>query len=150
MNESVQLQGVTLLAADCAANATNGLARGKCTAVRAPTNQSVIPTILQEALHITQTPLLLFLTQNVTLGHFRAAVNRPLYLIGLVTRTTSIDFHMAVNQFDLTSSNTSTVTFISVVLENLAPGDITSGEIAAPFSILISNNLWQVHVPRWV
>ena len=78
------------------------------------------------------------------MSNFSAAVKRPVYIIGLVTRPTSVDLGMVVNQLDLTGSQNGIVTFVSMVLENLAPGDLVSALLAPPFSILVANNIWSV------
>ena len=144
----MQLHGVTLIAAACAQAATMDTTAQNCSSFQAPTDQSLIPTIQHHARQISQVPLVLFLTQNVSLGSLYAVVNRPVFFIGLVTRTTSVDFLMNVNQLNLTGTETATATFISVVLENLAGGDVTSGELAAPYSLLIVANLWPLYVRR--
>jgi hypothetical protein len=160
VTNNTRLHGVTLIAADCASaplelhadttsksELTEALP-GICSTFLAPTNQTIIPLLQAQAAITTPAPLVMFLTKNVTMGDFSAAVNRPLFLIGLVTRPTSIDLSMVVNQLDLTASQNGIVTFISTVLENVAPGDVTSAALAGPFSILVVNNVWSVYFNR--
>ena len=153
----VQLLGVTLIAAECAdkmgTDASIGALTSKgqlqnCSTLLSPTSQLLIPTVLQQAPLNTSAPLVIFLTQNVTLGQFYTLVNRPLYFIGLVTRRTSVDFHMVVNQMNLTASDNGIVYFISTVMENVAHGDVVTGYVAPPFSVLVVNNLYPVYFSR--
>jgi hypothetical protein len=154
----VLLLGVTLVTTECAnvdmgAGASAGALAARhqhqnCSTFVAPTKESLLPTLLKEAQQKTSAPLVVFLTQNVTLGEFYTLVNRPLYFIGLVTRQTSIDFRMLVNQMNLTHSENGIVYFISTVMENVAPGDVTTGYVAAPFSALVVNNIYPVYFNR--
>jgi hypothetical protein len=48
----------------------------------------------------------------------------------------------------LLSCRWSNLTFDSVVLENLAPGDSRSAEVARPLSVSSANNLWALYYNR--
>lgn len=119
------------------------------------TNSTLVPALLTNAAVATPQPLLVYLTTNVSLGAFPklpatgVLVNRPVIFVGLQSLVTSIDFQMVVNQLNETGSKYSNVTFVGVVLENLAPGDAITTALAPPFSIAISNNVWAVSFNRW-
>eukprot|EP00878_Enallax_costatus_P006889 GHUV01007217.1.p1 GENE.GHUV01007217.1~~GHUV01007217.1.p1 ORF type:complete len:391 (+),score=56.03 GHUV01007217.1:209-1381(+) len=119
------------------------------------TNSTLVPALLTNAAKETPQPLLVYLTTNVSLGVFPklpatgVQINRPVIFVGLQSLVTSIDFQMAVNQLNETGSKYSNVTFVGVVLENLAPGDTVTGAVAPPFSITISNNVWAAYYNRW-
>eukprot|EP00878_Enallax_costatus_P007810 GHUV01008175.1.p1 GENE.GHUV01008175.1~~GHUV01008175.1.p1 ORF type:complete len:342 (+),score=28.44 GHUV01008175.1:1290-2315(+) len=121
----------------------------------AATNSTLVRSLVQFAAVFTPQPLLVYLTTNVSIGAFPelpatgVPVNRPVVFVGLQSLVTSIDFQMVVNQLNATSSRYSNVTFVGVVLENLAPGDAVSSELAPPFSIAVSNNVWAVMYNRW-
>jgi hypothetical protein len=122
--------------------------------ITAATNNTLVPALKAHAAILTPQPLLVFITTNVSLGmhpplpseglHF----NRPVVLVGLQSAVTSVDFEMVVNQLNLTGSKYSNVTFVGLVLENIAPGDAATSVVAAPFSIAISNNLWAAYYNR--
>jgi len=124
-------------------------------------NTTLVPLLLGAAATPTPAPLLLFLTANVSLGApppFLAArgfpLARPVYLVGLVSTPTSIDFRQVVNQVNLTGqqvdrvnttgmgSTWARVHLFHLVLENLGYGDVASARAAAPFSILETGALW--------
>jgi hypothetical protein len=76
-------------------------------------------------------------------------INRHLFWVGLASRNTSLDLHMSVNQLVLTGT-WSNLTTDHLILENLAPGDARSAEIAKPTTITLPTNLWFLYFPRWV
>lgn len=90
---------------------------------------------------------LIYVDSNVTLSKpvpvppVGVLVARPLTLVGLVTANTSVDFHMAVNSILLTST-WSNITLDRLVIENLAPGNARSAEIAAPLSVSSPVDFW--------
>lgn len=120
------------------------------------TNSSLVSALVSQAAKVTAQPLLVYITTNVSIGvspkppSGGIAINRPVVLVGLQTLPTSVDFQMVVNQLNATGSNYSNVTFIGLVLENLAGGDSISSAVAAPLSIAISNNVWAVNANRCV
>jgi hypothetical protein len=122
----------------------------------AATNSTLVPALMMHAAAVTPQPLLVFITTNVSLGALPPLppgglkFNRPVLLVGLQSLVTSVDFEMVVNQLNLTGSKYSNVTFVGLVLENIAPGDAATSVVAAPFSIAISNNLWAAYYNRWV
>lgn len=122
--------------------------------ITAATNNTLVPSLMVQAAIVTPQPLLVFITTNVTLGTRPPLppeglqFNRPVLLVGLQSAVTSVDFEMVVNQLNLTGSKYSNVTFVGLVLENIAPGDAATSVVAAPFSIAISNNLWAAYYNR--
>ncbi|WIA15144.1 hypothetical protein OEZ85_001831 [Tetradesmus obliquus] len=122
--------------------------------ITAATNNTLVPSLMVQAAIVTPQPLLVFITTNVTLGTRPPLppeglqFNRPVVLVGLQSAVTSVDFEMVVNQLNLTGSKYSNVTFVGLVLENIAPGDAATSVVAAPFSIAISNNLWAAYYNR--
>jgi hypothetical protein len=118
-------------------------------------DQTLIPQLVLHAGVVTDVPLIVFITTNVTVAGLTdtlpdgIAVNRPLVLVGLLTRITSMDFAMEVAQLSLVGSEKGTVSFLQLVLENLAPADVKSSKIAGPFSVLIQNNIWPVYYDRY-
>eukprot|EP00878_Enallax_costatus_P026520 GHUV01028464.1.p1 GENE.GHUV01028464.1~~GHUV01028464.1.p1 ORF type:complete len:333 (-),score=57.80 GHUV01028464.1:91-1089(-) len=124
--------------------------------VLAATNGTLVPSLMAHASIVTKQPLLVYITTNVSLGlnpqlpASGLAINRPVVFVGLQSLVTSIDFQMVVNQLNETGSTYSNVTFVGLVLENLAPGDSESSALAAPLSIAVSNNVWAAFYNRWV
>jgi hypothetical protein len=119
------------------------------------TNTTLLPAIIPHAAVATPLPLLVYLTSNVSIGQHPPLptggiiIKRPVVFVGMQSLLTSIDFEMVVNQLNLTGSQDSNTTFVGVVLENLAPGDIITSAVAAPFSIAITNNVWAVLYNRY-
>jgi hypothetical protein len=129
---------------------------------------TLVPLLLEAAATPTPAPLLLFLTSNVTLGAPPVAlgatgytVARPVYLVGLVSTPTSVDFQMVVNQVNLTSqaldqvnaagssdNSWARVYLIHLALENLGYGDVASARKAGAFSLLVSGNVWPLVFDR--
>eukprot|EP00878_Enallax_costatus_P006127 GHUV01006423.1.p1 GENE.GHUV01006423.1~~GHUV01006423.1.p1 ORF type:complete len:1088 (+),score=332.66 GHUV01006423.1:306-3569(+) len=124
--------------------------------VLAATNGTLVPSLMAHASIVTKQPLLVYITTNVSLGlnpqlpASGLAINRPVVFVGLQSLVTSIDFQMVVNQLNETGSTYSNVTFVGLVLENLAPGDSESSALAAPLSIAVSNNVWAAFYNRTV
>jgi len=122
----------------------------------AATNNTLVPDLLRAAAIVTPQPLLVYLTTNVSIGVAPALpatgiqIGRPVVFVGLWSAVTSINFQMVVNQLNASVSPYSNVTFVGVVLENLATGDSVTSAIAAPFSITIENNVWAVYYNRCV
>lgn len=120
------------------------------------TNTTLLPALIPHAAVATPLPLLVYLTSNLTIGQHPPLptggiiIKRPVVFVGMQSLLTSIDFEMVVNQLNLTGSHYSNTTFVGVVLENLAPGDIVTSAVAAPFSIAITNNVWAVLYNRYV
>jgi hypothetical protein len=118
-------------------------------------NASLVPTLLAYAGQRTSVPLLVYINSNVTLASvddvapYGIPVNRPLILAGLASVNTSMDFGMVVEQLNASQANSSSVTFQSLVLENLAPGGEATSRASGPFSVLIQNNLFAVYFDRW-
>jgi hypothetical protein len=118
-------------------------------------NASLVPTVLAYAGQHTSVPLLVYINSNVTLANvddlapYGIPVNRPLVLAGLASVNTSMDFGMVVEQLNASQSNTSSVTFQYMVLENLAPGGEATSRASGPFSVLIQNNVFAVYFDRW-
>lgn len=122
----------------------------------ATTNTTLLPALLLHAAVSTPVPLLVYITSNATIGMrprlpaSGVVIRRPVVFVGMVSLPTSINFEMVVNQLNASSSMFANVTFVSLVLENLAPGDSVSSAMAAPFSIAITNNVWAVYYNRCV
>jgi hypothetical protein len=120
------------------------------------TNTTLLPALIPNAAVATPLPLLIYLTSNVSIGQHPPlpvggiVIKRPVVFVGMQSLLTSIDFEMVVNQLNLTGSQYSNITFVGVVLENLAPGDIITSAVASPFSIAITNNVWAVLYNRCV
>lgn len=119
------------------------------------TNTTLLPALVPHAAVATPLPLLVYLTSNVSIGQHPplptggVIIKRPVVFVGMQSLLTSIDFEMVVNQLNLTGSQYSNTTFVGVVLENLAPGDIITSAVASPFSIAITNNVWAVMYNRY-
>lgn len=122
----------------------------------AVTNATLVPSLVLYSGVTTQQPLLVYVSSNVSLGAnpplpaSGVPVRRPLILVGLQSLITSIDLEMVVNQLNETGSHYSNVTFVGLVLENIAPGDAVTSVMAAPFSVTISNNVWAAYYNRCV
>jgi hypothetical protein len=122
----------------------------------AMTNVSLLSALIPHAAVATPLPLLVYLASNVSLGMHPplpaqgVLIKRPVVFVGLLSVITSIDFEMVVNQLNVTGSPYSNTTFVGLVLENLAPGDVVTSAVASPLSIAITNNLWAVYFNRWV
>lgn len=75
---------------------------GSCAISAGANNHTLIPALLREASIPTSQPLLVLLAANVSLGagltHGAILVCRPVILVGLYTRRTSVDFGMVINQ----------------------------------------------------
>jgi hypothetical protein len=87
-------------------------------------NTTVIPTLLQDAGTTSQQLLLVSLIANVTLGpgiSNAIPIRRPILMLGMVSALTSVDLGMVVNQLNVTPPF-GQITWQSLVLENLAPG----------------------------
>jgi hypothetical protein len=115
-------------------------------------NSTIVQHLTQQGGMNTPLPLLLYQTGNVTLGAAQVppggiAINRPVFWVGLSSANTSVDWHMSVNQLVLTGT-WSNLTFVSLVIENTAPGDARSAEVAAPLSTTSVANIWAVYVNR--
>jgi hypothetical protein len=127
-------------------------------------NTTLVPLLLGAAATPTPAPLLLFLTANVSLGAPPAPLAatgfplaRPVYLVGLVSTPTSIDFQQVVNQVNMTGPTVDQVNatgsvngswaklhLFQLALENLGYGDVTTARWAGPFSALVVGNVWAV------
>ena len=147
------LSNSSFLAAAAAKPASAG---GGSSCVLDANNQTLIPQLVLHAGVETDVPLMVFITTNVTLAGLGdvlpdgIALNRPLILAGFLTLVTSMDFQMEVSQLSLVCSDKGTVTFLQLVLENLAPADLKASKIAGAYSVLIQNNIWPVYYDRWV
>jgi hypothetical protein len=155
------LLSVTLLTPDTLATASSSdaasVASDATIVALGMTTARVHAVLMQHAGVAMQRPLLLYLTQNITLdapGSGPAPssypVNRPVYFIGLVSTKTSIDFRRTPNQLNLTGSSLGRVYLLSVALENMGYGNELSTWYAGLYSPLILHNLWAVLVDRWV
>lgn len=99
----------------------------------------------------TPTPFLMYLSSNISFSSALLKVqvlpvNRPLLLVGLSTDNTSIDFGMEVNTLQL--GPLGSITLNQVILENLAPGDARSAELAGPYEVSMTYYLWPVAFDR--
>ncbi|WIA35332.1 hypothetical protein OEZ86_003786 [Tetradesmus obliquus] len=125
-------------------------ARNGC-AVQVADNSTLVPTLQQKAAVATQQPLLVLVPFNVSLGRGLAAgaiqVRRPVILVGLFSRPTSVDLGMVVNQLNVTAPYSSFV-WQSLILENAAPGDAVSAVTAPPFSTAVTVNIWAIYCKR--
>jgi hypothetical protein len=115
-------------------------------------NHTFVPYLTYAARKAVPVPVLVFVTSNVTLKkppvpEEGIMINRPLYLIGLSSTPTSLDFHMVVNQLVMLSTY-SNMTMSNLVLENLAPGDKRSAAVARPISVSVTANLWALLYDR--
>jgi hypothetical protein len=115
-------------------------------------NSTIVRQLRHQGGISTPLPLLLYQTGNITLGAAQVpaggiAINRPLVWVGLTSANTSVDLHMSVNQLVLTGP-WSNITLVSLVIENTAPGDARSAEVAAPLSTTSVANIWAVYVNR--
>lgn len=155
------LLSVTLLTPDtldaATASGAASVSSDTATVVLGTTAPRVHAVLMQHAGVATQRPLLLYLTQNITLdapgpgpAPSSSSVNRPVYFIGLVSTKTSIDFLRTPNQLNLTGSRLGRVYLLSVALENMGYGNELSTWYAGLYSPLIIHNLWAVLVDRWV
>jgi hypothetical protein len=86
---------------------------------------------------------LLYLDDNITLSkppvpEAGVLVARPLAMVGLSYVNTSMDLHMTVNIFMLTMPY-SNLTLDRIAIENLAPGNAKSAEVAKPLSVSSAN-----------
>lgn len=96
-------------------------------ALLAATNATLVPGLLAGAGIAQAAPLLVYVASNVSLGAHPPlplggiAVRRPVVLVGLASRPTSVDFEMVVNQLNASTSTWARVTFVELILENLAP-----------------------------
>lgn len=93
--------------------------------MRAVDNQTLVQTLLRDATNASSMPLLIRVVSNSTLGvgiTHSIPIRRPIVLLGMVSAPTSIDMGMVVNQLNVTLPY-GKVTWQSVILENLAPGE---------------------------
>uniref|UniRef100_A0A383W803 Uncharacterized protein n=1 Tax=Tetradesmus obliquus TaxID=3088 RepID=A0A383W803_TETOB len=131
-------------------DAAAAAARNGC-AVQVADNSTLVPTLLQKASVATQQALLVMVPFNVSLGRGLPAgaiqIRRPVILVGLFTRPTSVDLGMVVNQLNVTAPYSSLV-WQSLILENASPGDAVSAVSALPFSTAITMNVWAVYCNR--
>lgn len=111
------------------------------------TNATLVPSLLTFAGATTSQPLLVYVDANVSLGA-SVVIRRPVVFIGLQSLLTSVDLQMVVNQLNETDSPYANVTFVGLILENLAPGDVVTSAVAAPFSIAITNNVFAAYYDR--
>jgi hypothetical protein len=96
--------------------------------MRSVDNKTLVPTLLRDATNVSTVPLLIRVMSNVTLGvgiTRSIPIRRPIVLLGMVSSLTSIDMGMVVNQLNVTLPY-GKITWQSVVLENLAPGERVS------------------------
>lgn len=93
--------------------------------MRTADNKTLVQTLQRDAGINTTQPLLIRLVQNVTLGPGitqSILIRRPIVLLGMVSAPTSVDLAMVVNQLNVTLPY-GKITWQSVALENLAPGE---------------------------
>lgn len=109
-------------------------------------NTTLVPLLTAQGGVASRRMLLVLLQDNTTLIN-RVTLRRPVAMVGLASVVTSIDFQMVVNQIDLVSP-TAALLFNGVVLENNAPGDVTSALTAAPYSVLTPTCVWSIYCPR--
>ena len=159
-SKDVQLNSVTLLPANCLdgeprrllqASAEGGPSTGGCAVAISASNSTLGPVLEEHGAADSSGPLIIFLQGNATLASDRfIPVNRPVYFIGLATQLLAIDLGMRINQLDLTGSEEGSVNFMSVMLENAAPGNSRSRASARPYSSLMVQHIWAVYFVRWV
>jgi hypothetical protein len=99
----------------------------------------------------TSVPFLMYLSGNISFSSALLKVrvlpvNRPLLVVGLSTDNTSIDFGMEVNTLQL--GPLGSITLNQVILENLAPGDGRSVELAGPYDVQLTYLMWAVAFDR--
>jgi hypothetical protein len=99
----------------------------------------------------TSVPFLMYLSSNISFSSAQLKVrilpvNRPLIVVGLSTDNTSIDFGMEVNSLQL--GPLGSITLLQAILENLAPGDARSAELAGPYEVSMTYYLWAVAFDR--
>lgn len=93
--------------------------------MRTSDSKTLVQTLQRDAGINTTQPLLIRLVQNVTLGPDimqSIPIRRPIVLLGMVSAPTSVDLAMVVNQLNVTLPY-GKITWQSVALENLAPGE---------------------------
>ncbi len=140
--------------------------------VLSATNSTLIPLLRAHAGRVTNEPLIVYITTNVTLTWARLGsnssyaassatgssqelavggipVNRPLVLVGSALRNTSIDFGMDVNLLNLLASPYANVTFDSLVLENLGPGDALTAKYANGASLSVTSVMFPLLFERY-
>lgn len=120
--------------------------------VLAATNNTIVPLMQQLGAVDGPATLLMYIDTNVTLSKppvpaAGIVVNRPLVLVGLTVANVSVDLHMDINTIILTAPD-SNITVDSVVVENEAPGDARSAEVARPLSVSSANNMWALYYDR--
>lgn len=99
----------------------------------------------------TSVPFLMYLSSNVSFSSALLKVrvlpvNRPLLVVGLSMDNTSIDLGMEVNTLQLGPQGS--ISFSSVILENLAPGDARSAALAGPYEVAMAYYVWAVAFDR--
>lgn len=117
--------------------------------VLAATNDTLVQLMTQIGAVAGPVGAVIYIDTNITLSKppfpdEGILVARPLYVVGLVLANTSLDLHMKVNQIIL-NETWSNITFDRVAIENMAPGDARSAEVARPLSVSSANNFWSLY-----
>eukprot|EP00882_Tetradesmus_deserticola_P014601 GHRQ01015531.1.p1 GENE.GHRQ01015531.1~~GHRQ01015531.1.p1 ORF type:complete len:606 (+),score=147.84 GHRQ01015531.1:170-1987(+) len=120
--------------------------------VLSASNATFVPLMQQLGGEDTAAQALMYVDGNVTLSkppvpEAGMLLQRPLAAVGLSSALTSLDLAMQVNTI-IMSSRWSNITFDSLVLENMGPGDARSAEVAKPLSLGSANNLWALYYDR--
>ncbi|KAF6262439.1 hypothetical protein COO60DRAFT_627220 [Scenedesmus sp. NREL 46B-D3] len=120
--------------------------------VLSASNETFVPLMQWLGGINTAAQALLYFDENVTLSkppvpQAGMLLQRPMAVVGLSSALTGIDLAMQTNSI-IMSSRWSNLTFDSLVLENMAPGDARSAEVARPLSVSSANNLWALYYNR--
>jgi hypothetical protein len=112
------------------------------------TNSSLVPILITAGSVSTPQPCLIYVASNITLGPTAVpsegiAVNRPLYIVGLSSSNTSVDFQMMPNQMRLHEPH-SNVTLDFIVMENLGYGNEDTVKLAGGIDVHITANVFAV------
>ena len=150
LRESAQLAGAAVSGSNSSSRSSSPASDLRSSYVA--TNSSLVPIIRSAGGVSTMQPLLVYVATNVTLGPLVVpaegiAVNRPLYLVGLRSSNTSVDFQMLPNQLRLLDMY-SNITMDYLLLENMCYGNDETAKMNKGADMHITANVFGILYDR--